>query len=144
MITYPPFRLFSNKHYVFLKNVTICQVDAVPETLTFSIDNKINQHSKMTQIVLRFNTFSTKIVHHVGSMNAFFIGESAVQKRNCSTFASSNTRTIFDRKIFAFGIRNLGKLYTWNLESWALESGIQYKESGIPLTIGWNPESKFH
>ena len=49
----------------------------------------------MTQVVLRFNTFSTKIVHHVCSMNSFFMGESAVQKRNCSTFASSNTRTIF-------------------------------------------------
>ena len=24
----------------------------------------------------------------------------------------------------------------WNLESWALEYGIQLKESGIPLTIG--------
>ena len=94
-ITYPSFRLFSDKHYVFLKNFTICQLDAVSETLTFSIDNKINQYSKMTQIVLRFNTFSTKIVHHVCSMNSFFMGESAVQKRNCSTFASSNTRTIF-------------------------------------------------
>ena len=30
----------------------------------------------------------------------------------------------------------------WNLESWALESEIQLKESGIPLTIGnWNPSS---
>ena len=29
-----------------------------------------------------------------------------------------------------------------NPESWALESGIQRKESGIPLTIGiWNPTS---
>ena len=37
----------------------------------------------------------------------------------------------------------------WNPESWVLESGIQLKESGIPLTIGiqnpsatdkyWNP-----
>ena len=91
VITYPSFRLFSDKHYVFLKNFTICQLDAVSETLTFSIDNKINQYSKMTQIVLRFNTFSTKIVHHVCSMNSFFMGESAVQKRNCSTFASSVT-----------------------------------------------------
>ena len=30
------------------------------------------------------------------------------------------------------------------VESWALESGIQLKESGIPLTIGIrNPSSKF-
>ena len=32
-----------------------------------------------------------------------------------------------------------------NLYSWALESGIQFKESGILLTIGIrNPESKFY
>ena len=53
----------------------------------------------------------------------------------------------------------------WNPESWALESGVQLKESGIPLAIGienpsstdkdwnrvpvilesvtWNPESQF-
>ena len=44
--------------------------------------------------------------------------------------------------MFACGIRNLGKFYTLNLESWALEFGIQYKESGIPLTIGiHNPSS---
>ena len=91
MITYPSFGLFSDKHYVFLKNVTICQLDAVSETLPFSIDNKIKQWSKMTQIVLRFNTFSTKVVHHVCSMNSFFMGESAVQKRNYTTFASRVT-----------------------------------------------------
>ena len=28
------------------------------------------------------------------------------------------------------------ELKLWNLEPWALESGIQLKESGIPLTIG--------
>ena len=42
-----------------------------------------------------------------------------------------------------------GKNCLWNAESWALESGIQLKESGISLTIGiqdhsstdkdWNP-----
>lgn len=26
--------------------------------------------------------------------------------------------------------------FLWNLESWSLESEIQLKESGIPLTIG--------
>ena len=31
-----------------------------------------------------------------------------------------------------FGIRE--NYSTWNLESWALGSGIQFKESGIPLT----------
>ena len=53
------------------------------------------------------------------------------------------------------------KVCLWNLESWALESEIQLKESGIPITVGiqikvpysekqylecgskaWNPESK--
>ena len=43
---------------------------------------------------------------------------------------------------FACGIRNPGKLCLWNLESWTLESGIQLKESGIPLRIGIrNPSS---
>ena len=40
------------------------------------------------------------------------------------------------RENFARRIRNPEKLYFWNLESWVLESGIQLKESGIPLTIG--------
>ena len=62
--------------------------------------------------------------------------------RKLSTSCSPRVRDSGFRKIFAFGIRNLGKLYTWNLESWALESGIQYKESGIPLTTGiQNPSS---
>ena len=34
------------------------------------------------------------------------------------------------------GFRNPGKFYLWNPESWVLESEIQLKESGIPLTIG--------
>ena len=40
------------------------------------------------------------------------------------------------------------KCLLWNSESWALESGIQHKESGMSLMIGiwnptndWNPES---
>ena len=37
--------------------------------------------------------------------------------------------------IFACGIGNPGKLCLLNLESLALESGIQLKKSGIPLTI---------
>ena len=45
--------------------------------------------------------------------------------------------------------RNPWNFCLWNLEPWALESGIQLKESGIPLTIriqnpnstdkDWNP-----
>ena len=33
------------------------------------------------------------------------------------------------------------KIFCWNLESWALESRIQLKESGIPLTIGMRTPS---
>ena len=37
-------------------------------------------------------------------------------------------------------MRNLRKFCSWNPESWALESDIQLKESGIPLTTRiWNP-----
>ena len=41
------------------------------------------------------------------------------------------------------GFRNRGNVFLCDLESWALESGIQRKESGI-TTRDWNPESKFH
>ena len=34
------------------------------------------------------------------------------------------------------GFRNPGNCWLWNAESWALESGLQLKESGNPLTIG--------
>ena len=40
------------------------------------------------------------------------------------------------------GVRGPGKFYLWNPEKWALEYGIQLKESGIPLTSGIrNPPS---
>ena len=32
--------------------------------------------------------------------------------------------------------RESGKFCLWNLESWALESGIQLKECGISQTVG--------
>ena len=35
-----------------------------------------------------------------------------------------------------YRIRNPRKFCLWNPESWVLESGIQIKESGIPITIG--------
>ena len=38
------------------------------------------------------------------------------------------------REIFVLGIRNPGKFCLRNLESWALESGVKFKESGIPVT----------
>ena len=38
--------------------------------------------------------------------------------------------------------KNVDNFSLWNPESWALESGIQLKESGIPLMIGiQNPSS---
>ena len=47
--------------------------------------------------------------------------------------SQKNSRLIQSRirEIFAFRIRNPGKFYSWNPESWALESGKQLKESGI-------------
>ena len=42
------------------------------------------------------------------------------------------------------GIQNPRKFCLWNLKSWALESEVQLKESGIPLNIGiQNPSSTF-
>ena len=38
-------------------------------------------------------------------------------------------------------IRNLGTICMWNPESWALESGVQLKESGIPLATGIENQS---
>ena len=40
------------------------------------------------------------------------------------------------REIFACGIRNPRTFCSLDPESWALESGIQLKESGISLMIG--------
>ena len=40
------------------------------------------------------------------------------------------------REIFACAIWNLENFSLWNPESWALESGINLKESEIPLMIG--------
>ena len=48
------------------------------------------------------------------------------------------------------GFRNWGKSCLWNPWFWALDSGVQLKESGILLTIwiqnpastAWNPQSK--
>ena len=41
----------------------------------------------------------------------------------------------FSPHVWNSWLRNPGNLCLWNPESWALESGIQLKESGIPLTI---------
>ena len=49
---------------------------------------------------------------------------------------------IWNPEKFACGIRNQGKVCMWNPESWALESVIQLKESGILFAIGiQNPSS---
>ena len=47
------------------------------------------------------------------------------------------------REVLLRGIRNPGKLGSmWKAKSWALESGIQFKKSRIPLKIGiQNPNS---
>ena len=59
--------------------------------------------------------------------------------------------TVTERNLYVFFLLhvresefwNLGNFCLWNLESWALESCIQFKESEIPLTIGtWNPMTK--
>ena len=75
-------------------------------------------------------------------------------------FNSKNRKHIFSRHnappCKRIRIPESGNFFLWNPESWVLESGIQHKESGIPLTIGirnpmfhlqmlefstWNPES---
>ena len=51
-------------------------------------------------------------------------------------FQSPHVRDSGIREIFACGIWNPGKFNgLWNLESWALESGLQLKQSGILLMI---------
>ena len=56
---------------------------------------------------------------------------------------SPNVRDFRIRDIFVSGIRNPGGFEFGIPESWALESGIQLKESGIPLMIVvQNPSSK--
>ena len=46
------------------------------------------------------------------------------------------------REIFACRIGNPGRFCLWHPESWVVESGIELKESGIPLTMGiQNPSS---
>ena len=76
-----------------------------------------------------------------------FLNHDALAIRKVSaTFNSHNLR-----EMLACGIRNPANIFLlWNLESWALESGKQLKNSGFPLTIGirnpestvWKPESK--
>ena len=75
-------------------------------------------------------------------------------------FNSKNRKHIFSRHdappCKRIRIPESGNFFLWNPESWVLESGIQHKESGIPLTTGirnpmfhlqilefstWNPES---
>ena len=58
-------------------------------------------------------------------------------------------RKLHVRESGKFFLVESGKFCLWNPESWVLQSGIQLKESGLPLTIGiqnrsssdkyWNP-----
>ena len=63
--------------------------------------------------------------------------------RQCCVIAGwRNSLTAFSLLAKCKGIRDLGKLSWWHQESWALESGIRLKESGIPRTIRiQNPRS---
>lgn len=60
------------------------------------------------------------------------------------------TITIAPCKVTRFPAGNRGNVFLLILESWALESAIQFKEPGIPLTIGigdtsfTNKESRIH
>ena len=47
------------------------------------------------------------------------------------------------REILACGFRNPRNFFLWNLESWALESGI-YSSRNPESINDWNPGSKFH
>ena len=52
-------------------------------------------------------------------------------------------KTVFSPHVREFGFQNPGKFCLWNPESWTLESGIQLKESGIPINTGiQNPSSR--
>ena len=57
---------------------------------------------------------------------------------NVSISENSSFQHVAPCKVF----RNQGKFWLWNLESWVMESGIQLKGCGFPLTIGiHNPSS---
>ena len=58
------------------------------------------------------------------------------QTRSVSPRVLEGIRIPESEKILTCRIRNSGKFCSWNPESWALESRIQLKGSGILLTIG--------
>ena len=68
-----------------------------------------------------------------------FLNHDALAIRKVS--ATLNSHNL--REMPACGIRNPANMFLlWNLESWALESGKQLKNSGFPLSIGIrNPKS---
>ena len=70
--------------------------------------------------------------------------------------ASLQRSLVASPRVMECRYRNAKNFYLWNRESWALESGMCLKESGIPPTFGirnpsptdknlessiWNPES---
>ena len=66
-------------------------------------------------------------------MSGLFLdsGEKTVSKRVKTQFTNNISTHVRES-----GFRKPGKFWLWNPESWVLDSGIQLKESGIPLTIG--------
>jgi len=82
---------------------------------------------------------------------------SVLTGRGLTLLGYNPKRAIFPPHVRESGFRNPANFCLWNPESWALESGIQLKDSGIhqrlesgtqfPLTknpkfSSWNPESK--
>ena len=64
------------------------------------------------------------------------------QNRKCKTWLLYIFFFIPPHVLRESGFRNQRNFCLWNPESWALESGIQLKEIGIPLTIRiWNKSS---
>ena len=73
--------------------------------------------------------------------------EDQVQPRSQCFFPALGTRldqvtTSGSLHLRKSGFRSPGNLCRRNCKSWALESGIQLKESGIPLTIGVQKSSR--
>ena len=60
---------------------------------------------------------------------------SALQANKQTTRSHSMCRPIPGPYVRESGFQDPGNFLLWNLESWALESGIQLKKSGTPLTI---------
>ena len=60
---------------------------------------------------------------------------SALQANKQTSRSHSMCRPIPGPYVRESGFQDPGNFLLWNLESWTLESGIQLKKSGTPLTI---------